>query len=144
MEWWHWIVLGSILFAAEIFAIEAQFYLVFAGLSAVLVGLLGLTPVDLPSWGQWAVFGLLSLVSMFSLRKTLHEKIHGNTPGYRVGLAGETLTIETPIDAGKSGRVSFRGTDWTVVNEGITSINSGERVQIERSEGLTLYVGTNA
>ncbi|MFK8029692.1 MAG: NfeD family protein [Gammaproteobacteria bacterium] len=144
MDWWHWIVLGSLLLAAEIFAIEAQFYLVFVGLSAVVVGVLGLTPIDLPVWAQWTTFGLLSVISMFSLRKVLHEKVHGNTPGYRVGLAGEVLTIETAIDAGKSSRVSFRGTDWTVVNEGATSIGSGERVQIKRSEGLTLYVGATA
>lgn len=144
MEWWHWIVLGSVLLAVEIFAIEAQFYLVFMGLSAAVVGVLGWMGIDMPTWAQWLTFGLLTLISMFSLRKTLHEKVHGNTPGYREGLAGDFLTVKNVIEAGQTSRESFRGTEWTVVNEGVSSIESGTRVRILRSEGLTLYVGTDA
>lgn len=144
MEWWYWVILGAVLFGAEIFAIEAQFYLVFIGLSAILVGLLGWTGLDLPVWGQWATFGALSLTSMFSFRKTLYEKVHGNQPGYPEGMAGSYLTLDSPIEAGQTGRVSFRGTKWTVVNEGSVPLDSGARVQIQRSEGLTLYVGTKA
>ena len=143
MEWWHWIILGSVLFAAEIFAIEAQFYLVFLGLSAAVVGLL--TYVGLgPAWVQWGAFGALALISLVTLRKVLHTKIHGNQPEYKVGVAGEFLTIEKALEAGQTDRVSFRGTDWTVVNQGAAEIGSGSRVEIERSEGLTLYVGTKA
>ena len=144
MEWWYWVILGAVLFGAEIFAIEAQFYLVFIGLSAVVVGLLGWTGLDLPIWAQWGTFGTLSLISMFTFRKTLHEKVHGNQPGYPEGVAGTFLTLDNPIDAGKTGRVSFRGTNWTVVNEGSAMLESGSRVRIQRSEGLTLYVGSDA
>jgi len=143
MEWWHWIVLGSVLFAAEVFAIEAQFYLVFLGFSAAVVG--GLTALGLnPAWVQWTVFGIVSLLSLVTLRKVLHTKIHGNQPEYKVGVAGEFLTIENPIEAGQTSRVSFRGTDWTVVNQSSSDINSGSRVEIKRSEGLTLYIGNKA
>ncbi len=144
MEWWHWIILGSVLFAAEIFAIEAQFYLVFLGLSAATVGFLGWIGLDLPAWAQWATFGMLSLISLVTLRKFLHTKIHGNQPDYKVGVAGEFLTIENALEAGQSSRVSFRGTNWTVINQGAVDIGSGSRVEIERSEGLTLYVGSKA
>ncbi len=143
MEWWHWIILGSVLFAAEIFAIEAQFYLVFLGLSAAAVGLLTWLGLG-PMWLQWVTFGALALISLVTLRKVLHTKIHGNRPDYKVGVAGEFLTIESAIEAGQSSRVSFRGTQWTVINEGTTAISSGSRVEIDRSEGLTLYVGTKA
>ena len=51
MEWWQWVVLGVILLSAEML-VDADFYLVFVGLSAVLVGLVGLTLVELPIWGQ--------------------------------------------------------------------------------------------
>ena len=144
MEWWYWVILGAVLFSAEIFAIEAQFYLVFIGLSAAIVGLLGWLGLDLPIWAQWTTFGVLSLISMFSFRKTLHQKIHGNQPDYKVGVAGEFITLGDAIAAGETGRVSFRGTDWTVINAGSTVIDSGARVRIDRSEGLTLYVGTDA
>ena len=144
MEWWYWIILGAVLFGAEIFAIEAQFYLVFIGISAAIVGLLGWLGLDLAFWAQWALFGVLSLASMFSFRKALHSKVHGNTPGFREGLAGDHLILDNDIDAGQTDRVSFRGTKWTVINEGSATLKSGTRVLIERSEGLTLYVGTAA
>ncbi len=143
MEWWYWIILGSVLFGAEIFAIEAQFYLVFLGLSAAVVGVLTYFGLE-SAWVQWTTFSVLALISLFTVRKFLHTKIHGNQPEYRVGVAGEFLTIESPIEAGQTSRVSFRGTDWTVVNQGAAEIGSGSRVEIERSEGLTLYVGTKA
>ena len=43
MIWWQWFVLGALLLGAEI-AIDAEFYLVFLGISAIVVGLIGLTP----------------------------------------------------------------------------------------------------
>ena len=42
MVWWGWMILGAVVFFAELVAIDAQFYLVFIGLSAALVGLAGL------------------------------------------------------------------------------------------------------
>ena len=35
-------ILGAVLFGAELFAVDAQFYLVFLGLSAAIVGLAGM------------------------------------------------------------------------------------------------------
>ena len=53
MTWWAWLILGAVLFGAEMIAIDAQFYLVFLGLSAGLVGLAGLAGIDMPEWLQW-------------------------------------------------------------------------------------------
>ena len=39
MPWWVWVVGGVILLAAELVAIEAQFYLVLLGVAALLTGL---------------------------------------------------------------------------------------------------------
>ena len=88
MVWWQWMVIGAILLGAEMFAIDAQFYLVFIGVSAALVGLAGLMGIDLPLWAQWAAFGALSLISMFTFRAQLYEKIRGNVEGFRETLAG--------------------------------------------------------
>ena len=34
MTWWAWMILGAVLLGAELFAVDAQFYLVFLGVSA--------------------------------------------------------------------------------------------------------------
>ena len=65
MAWWSWMVLGAVLLAAELFAVDAQFYLVFLGVSAALVGLAALFGITLPEWGQWFAFAALSLMFFF-------------------------------------------------------------------------------
>ena len=40
MPWWGWILVGTLLLAAELFVVQADFYLVFLGFSALVVGTL--------------------------------------------------------------------------------------------------------
>jgi membrane protein implicated in regulation of membrane protease activity len=142
MTWWAWMILGAVLFGAEMAAIDAQFYLVFLGLSAAVVGLLSLFGLAMPEWGEWLLFAALALLSMFTFRKALYEKIRGNVPGFSGGVEGDFVEVPANLDAGQSTRAGFRGSTWTVVNDGQQLIAGGERAQIVRSEGLTLYVST--
>ena len=75
MTWWGWLILGLIILGAEVVAVDAQFYLVFIGLSAALVGLSQLVGMSMPEWAQWTCFAALSLISMFTFRKNLYERI---------------------------------------------------------------------
>ena len=142
MTWWAWMILGALLFGAELVAIDAQFYLVFIGLSAAIVGLLGLAGVTMPEWAQWLVFASLSLVSMFTFRRSFYDRIRGGAPGFRDGVEGDFIVITQELAAGSQGRANFRGSDWTVVNDSANAIAAGQRVKILRSEGLTLYVSS--
>jgi len=140
MTWWAWMILGAVLFGAELLAVDAQFYLVFLGVSAALVGLAALTGIVIPEWAQWLLFAALSLMSMFTFRKSLYGKIRGNVPGFKAGVAGEYVMVSENLDPAAQGRASFRGSDWTVVNDGSDCIPGGTRVRVIRSEGLTLHV----
>jgi membrane protein implicated in regulation of membrane protease activity len=140
MTWWAWMILGAFLFCAELFAIDAQFFLVFLGLSAALVGLLDVLGITMPEWAQWLVFAALSLISMFTFRKALYSKIHGGAVGFGEGVDGESIVIPEDLEEGQTIRASFRGSKWTVVNEGASPIKQGAQVRIRRSEGLTLFV----
>jgi membrane protein implicated in regulation of membrane protease activity len=42
MQWWAWIAVGAILLGSELGFVDAQFYLVFVGAAALLVGVLDL------------------------------------------------------------------------------------------------------
>ena len=77
MPWWAWMVLGIGLLGVEMFVIDAQFYLVFIGLSAAVVGLLGLVGVDLPQWAQWLAFGVLAVVAMVGFRQRVYDARSG-------------------------------------------------------------------
>lgn len=142
MTWWGWMILGAVLFGAELFAVEAQFFLVFLGLSAIIVGALDLIGIAMPEWAQWSVFAALSLISMFTFRQTLYEKIRGNVPGFRAAMVGERISIPEDLKPNDETRVDLRGTKWTVRNVGTTMIESGANARIVKTEGLVLHVNS--
>lgn len=140
MTWWSWMILGAVLLGAELFAVDAQFYLVFLGISAAIVGLAGLFGVVAPEWAQWMAFAILSLISFFTFRKSLYEKIRGGAKGFRETLAGDTVNIDEDLAANAEARIEFRGTEWTVRNVGSGTIVGGSRARIVKADGLTLNV----
>lgn len=140
MIWWAWLVIGALLFSAELMFIDAQFYLVFIGISAALVGLAGMFGVALPEWAQWIAFAVLSLVFFFTFRKTLYEKIRGGMEGFRESLAGETVTVPADLAAGQDTRLAHRGSDWTALNVGDKDIAGGSKATVVKVDGLTLHV----
>ncbi len=142
MTSWGWMILGAFLFGSEILAIDAQFFLVFLGLSAMLVGLADVAGIAMPEWAQWLMFSALSLISMFTFRKSLYNKIRGDVPGFNEGVAGEFVQIDSELAPGKDARTQFRGTDWTVLNVGSETIDAGTRVKVVKADGLTLHVST--
>jgi len=144
MTWWAWLILGVVLFGVELLAIDAQFFLVFLGLSAALVGLAGMMGLVMPEWAQWLAFAALSLISMVTFRKSLYGKMRGNVPGFKEGVTGDYVVVSKGLEPGEQGRTSFRGSDWTIVNDGSDRISEGTRARVVRSEGLTLHVSADS
>lgn len=140
MTWWGWMILGAVILGAELFAIDAQFYLVFLGVSAALVGLAEMFGIGMPEWAQWTAFATLSLISFFTFRKALYEKIRGGAKGFRATMSGDTVNIVEELAAGGEARAEYRGTDWTVRNTGAAVIAAGSRVKVVKVDGLTLHV----
>lgn len=140
MTWWGWMILGAVLLGAELFAIDAQFYLVFLGVSAALVGLLGLFGIVLPEWGQWLLFAGLALVFFFSFRRTIYMKLRGGGENYPETMSGETIRITEDLAPGAETRTQYRGSDWTVRNISNAVIVGGSRAEVVKVDGLTLHV----
>ena len=140
MIWWGWMILGGVLLGAELFAIDAQFYLVFLGLAAAIVGSTSLVGIELPDWAQWLTFAILSLVFMVTFRKSLYDKIRGEAPGIGETIAGDTVNIIADLAPGTDTRAEYRGTNWTVRNAGDSIIAAGSRAVVVRVDGLTLHV----
>ena len=140
MTWWGWMILGAVLLGAELFAVDAQFYLVFLGVSAAIVGLGALLGIAMPEWAQWLAFAILSLTFFFTFRRMLYEKIRGGGVGYRQPMSGVSLTIAEELAVGSEGRAQYRGSDWTIRNVGESTIGSGQRAKVVEVDGLTLHV----
>lgn len=140
MPWWGWIVIGTLLFCAEMFTIDAQFYLIFIGAGAIIVGLTGLLGIDLPVWGQWLLFAALSVTSMVAFRRKLYDKIRGGVVPVSDSVVGGRIVLEQDLKPGATGRANYRGTTWTVFNIGDQQIPAGGSATIKAMDGLTLRV----
>jgi membrane protein implicated in regulation of membrane protease activity len=140
MPWWGWIVIGTLLFCAELFAIDAQFYLIFIGAGALIVGLTGLLGITMPEWGQWLLFATLSVASMVTFRRKLYDMIRGGVLPVGDAVIGKSIYLEEQLAPGAICRAEYRGTTWTVKNVGEATIASGSSATIEAMDGLTLQV----
>jgi membrane protein implicated in regulation of membrane protease activity len=140
MAWWSWIIIGTLLLGAELFAIDAQFYLIFIGAGAIVVGLVGMLGIDLPVWLQWLSFAALSIAAMLTIRRQLYLRLRKRPLGKVDGDADQLVRIPDELAPGKSMRIEYRGSGWTALNVGERLIPAGEEVRIESVEGLTLRV----
>ena len=117
MPWWAWIVMGAVLLGAEV-ALATDFYLVFFGLAALLVGLLGLMGLSLPAGLQWLVFGALAVVALVAYRQRLRDRLSRPEKELDEELVGKTAVAREDLAPGGSGRVEVRGTSWRGLNQG--------------------------
>ena len=110
MPWWGWLVAGAVLLAVEMFVIDAQFYLVFLGISAALVGLIGLAGIGMPEWAQWLVFAALALITMVRFGRRVYQLVRGRTGVVEERLTlGDRVVIPMRLEPGQSCRVDYRG-----------------------------------
>jgi membrane protein implicated in regulation of membrane protease activity len=140
MSWWAWIIVGAILFGAELAYVSAQFYLVFIGSAAIVTGLVTAMTPELQVWGQWAAFALLAIGSMVAFRSRIYRRLHRDVTPVRTGPAGDTITLRVDLAPGESCQAEHGGTHWTVRNDTEAPLRSGMRVRVASVNGLTLLV----
>ena len=140
MSWWGWVMGGAVLLGAELAFVDAQFYLVFLGSAAIIVGLIVGSTAWFASWAQWAVFAVLAIVSMVTFRARVYERVRGRAPQVRTGPVNEVLTLPVPLAPGESCQAEHCGTFWTVRNGSDVPMPAGGRARITQVQGLTLVV----
>ncbi len=139
MPWWAWLVLGFVLLASEL-ASPSGFYLLFAGIGAIIVGLLGLGELSGPPWAQWLLFTLISALSVMLLRSRLTRGFNRADATVDDSLVGKTVTLTDRIEAGGVGQGEHRGSVWTVQNRGSQALEAGARCTVDAVNGVTLGV----
>jgi membrane protein implicated in regulation of membrane protease activity len=140
MTFWHlWAVLGICLFIAEIFT--SGFYLASLGIASLVSALFAYFGFTL--FSQGTVFLISVVITFWGCRHFLaifdnkSTDMSSNTDA----LVGKEGRITERITAdGTKGRVHVGGEDWRCVSLDKTEIKKGERVEISKIEGNTLYV----
>jgi membrane protein implicated in regulation of membrane protease activity len=141
MPWWGWFVLAAGLLSFELFVIDAQFYLVFLGISAALVGLLDLADPTMVAWQQWLAFAVLALVTMIAFRDRVYQLVRSRTGHVEQPLTlGDRVVIPVRLEPGQTCRAQYRGSSWTARNVDQQAIDAGKEAVISHVDGLTLHV----
>jgi membrane protein implicated in regulation of membrane protease activity len=125
---------------SELTFVNAQFYLVFVGASALVVGILALAGAATADWLQWLIFAALAVTSLLTFRGRVYERMRRTLPVMRSGPAGEIVTLPLELPPGETCRLEYRGSSWSAINAGESVIAAGSRARVERVDGLTLVV----
>jgi membrane protein implicated in regulation of membrane protease activity len=145
MSWWGWVIAGAILLGAELAFVDAQFYFVFVGSAAIIVGLITALAPALADWAQWAIFALLAVVSMVTFRSRIYQRLRGHPPVVHAGpTAGGVVTLPVGLAPGETCQAEHGGSFWTIRNDGSVALQAGARARIAGMQGLTLIVRHDA
>lgn len=143
MPWWAWILSGLVLLGLELAL--GSFYLLFLGIAAIIVGLLAMFGASGPLWLEWLLFIAFSSGLVLLLRKPLLGKFNIQSDSRDVDtLVGAVAVAVDGISPGGIGKVEMRGSVWTAHNAGTTALAPGQRCRVQRVEGLSLWVVTEA
>src|SRR5262245_1927867 len=138
--WWHWLVLGLILAAAEL-ATAGGFYVIFFGIGAIIVGLLASVGLAGPVWVQLLLFAVISVISLLLFRRRLLKTFQPDPQAPSIDtLVGEIGIAGADIAPGGVGQVELRGTSWSARNNADVGVGRGARCRVVRVEGLTLHI----
>src|ERR1700683_163631 len=127
MEWWAWIAVGAILLGSELGFVDAQFYLVFVGGSALVVGFLDLSGLLPAVWMQWLLFAVLAAFSMVTFRRRIYARMRRKLPDVKQGPVGEIVVLPAALPPGETCRLEYCGSSWNAVNGGESPIAAGQR-----------------
>ncbi|ASN86587.1 NfeD family protein [Pectobacterium versatile] len=135
---WFWLSLGGLLLAAEM--LGASGYMLWSGLSAVLVGLLTwVMPLGWPLQGT--IFAILTIVTAllwwYWLRKRTLSRPQSMLNQRGQQLLGLRATLTDPVING-FGRVNIADSSWRVKSE--QDLPVGTQVEVIAIDGITLHV----
>ncbi len=136
-----WIVLLILLIVVE--AVTAQMVTIWfaAGAVAAIVAEL----LNAQVWLQWVVFIAVSAVALVATRPLVRKLTQTRVqPTNADRCIGQIAVVSEDIDniAGK-GQVNLNGTIWTARSSDGSVIGKGEKVTVEKIEGVKLIVKMN-
>jgi membrane protein implicated in regulation of membrane protease activity len=137
MAWWLWVMGGLALLVLELVTPGGLFALFF-GAGALCVA--GLAALGAGSVVQWITFPVLSVILLVALRARLRERLRPRGGPPVDSLIGQEVVLAKALPAGGEGQVELRGVPWSARAASGEAMAAGQRCQVERVEGVVLYV----
>lgn len=134
-----WLAAGLVLVVAEL-ATPGGFVIIFFGVAALAVGVLGLLGVVTSPTLQFLLFSVLSVGSLAILRSRLQSKLKPPSSATVDSLIGDLAIPQEQLSPGVVGRVEVRGSSWSARNTSAVTLDAGQRARVAGVDGLTLTV----
>lgn len=138
LSYWDWLALGTLLLILEVFG--AGGYLLWIGVAAAAVGVIGFIIPTLDWTLQFLLFGLLSvLTAVFWWRRQRSNRSASDQPGLNVPgqhLLGRVLVVSDAITEGR-GKVRVGDGVWLARGP---DTPAGARVKVIGIDGTVLQV----
>ncbi len=115
------------------------------GLFALFFGVGALCVAALAALGagsvvQWITFPVLSVILLVALRARLRERLRPRGGPPVDSLIGQEVVLAKALPEGGQGQVELRGVPWSARAASGEAMAAGQRCQVERVEGVVLYV----
>lgn len=139
-----WMIFGLLLLLSE--WVLPGLVALFFGIGALLVGILTWTGLIETLPAQLILFAVLSVASLFTLRRRFYRWMHGtesdrgNGEYSDNGLAGRRVIVTRDFADGL-GTVELNGTNWHAESD--EPLKTGEHAWVVRNAGILLVVSAN-
>ena len=136
-----WIIVGIVLILTELLA--TSIVAVFLGIAAIIVGILLHLGLIESASAQYSVFGVISLVLLFTARGRFKRWFVGYTadsnehPSTLRQDIGDRVTVLTDFQQGQ-GRVLLNGVQWDAQSN--DDLKAGEVAHVKANQGILLVV----
>lgn len=137
---WHWFTLGLVLMILELFV--GSFFLLWIGITALVVGLIRWFIPDLSGEAQAIIFAVGAVGAVLITRKYAKASVTQQKTGEPAlnrraeQYVGREFTLETPIVNGR-GKICAGDTSWLI--EGV-DMPAGTIIQVVGASGVILKV----
>ena len=140
MVFWHWWILAVVLIVIEMSTMSL--FALFIAIAATLVGVVSWALPDMSWTGEFILFSVLSLVSIFGwhfYRKANPQKETDQPSLNKRGsqYVGRTFTLEEAVENG-SGKINVDDSTWKV--EADEDMKKGTKVKVTALDGVVLKV----
>lgn len=133
-----WVIIGTAMLIAELLSVS--FVFAFLGVGAFVTAMLTWTGILPAISEQLLCFSIVSVVSLFGLRKPLRTLIKRGKSLEYSEYVGDKATVVKAIPIQGEGRIFYRGTEWIAIAKNGQEIHKGKQVIIKELDGIKLIV----
>lgn len=139
IQFWHWLILGVIFLAIEVFAPTTLF--LWFGVSALITGLVAWLIPGLPIGAEILIFAVSALVSIAAFRVLIKHAPVPESPDPELNnrlssFIGREYKLTQPIESGR-GRLKLGDSMWGILGD---DLPTGSKIRITGVKGIQFLV----